>query len=302
MIGESMKFDKQELEKELQNIEQAGWLKNFDMKIFIENIEDLEFTSPNENEVFNAFKIGENNNIINPEDVRVLILGQDPYPEIGKAHGYAFSVLQEYTEKNGIDYSLQNIYEAIKNYKNNINIETIPISKWNTNLENWAKNRNNKILLLNTALTFHSEKLQNIHIKKWKLFFNEIVKELLCNSNKLVIFLWGEKAQKAFSQCLKLKYFKKIQEIQNIKETYLKQLKKNKLYPKRVIKYKNEIDIIKQNKEMKIFLVNHPSPRSENNNGKFIEYTPNHFKACDEFLGKNDSGKYTWRDFPETNK
>lgn len=119
-------------------------------------IEDEEDTIIQEKikTIFNAFTL------FKPEDTRILILGQDPYPNAERAHGLAFSFGDN---KIPADDSLLNIFKAIKAYKENktfdtVNVEEIKgnikkkIQPWNTNLKTWAGN--NGILLLNTALTY----------------------------------------------------------------------------------------------------------------------------------------------------
>lgn len=274
-----MKFDVDKLKEELDNLVQAGWLEKFNIDNFIENIKDIEFTSPNIEDVFNAFKIGENNSVIKPKDVRILILGQDPYPETGKAHGYAFSVLQKYTDEHGIDDSLSNIFKAIKAYKNNCNFDEVNINKiQNTDLKDWATE--NKVLLLNTVLTYEKTKLyenidkktkeqqkkiknaQSRHYTKhkniWQPLFNAIIKTIITYSNnKIFIFIWGQKAQKAYNNAVK--------------------------------------GIIINTEKIKKYETSHPSNLGVRKG--FSDDAPNHFKVCDEFLGED-----IWKNFPENNQ
>ena len=95
-----------------------------------------ECTRPNQSDIFNAFEG------LKPQDVKVLIIGQDPYPDEAKAHGLAFSY------KDGTisaDDSLRNIFHKIK--------EDVGIDNNFTNLSTWKEQG---VLLLNTALTFAS--------------------------------------------------------------------------------------------------------------------------------------------------
>ena len=143
-----------EIIEKLNNINNE-WLK--DIKLTKKQLEDIiscinSCTSPKKEDIFKAFSL------FNPSETRVLILGQDPYPDNDKyrvlhygkrAHGLAFSF------KNGqepAEDSLLNIFKAIDIYKNEEAENFSDIYAWNTNLEIWA--RNNKILLLNTALTY----------------------------------------------------------------------------------------------------------------------------------------------------
>lgn|GEM_PF-6276055 len=302
-----MKFDKNELKEELKELKKKNWLsKDFNEKDFFKKIITLEFTSPNKGDVFNAFKIGEDDSIINPEDVRILILGQDPYPDkddkrvdvYGKrAHGLAFSFANSNGEIEPADDSLLNIFKAIKHYNK---YETKSIDKWNTNLKTWASK--NKILLLNTALTYKQEEG---HFKTWEPFITEIICNLVknkSNNSNMAIFLWGKHAQNVFFQSLnKLNenglYDKEIENLKkNIKQVELNKRSKNKKINKlnETIRNNNEIKIFG---EIAIYLTNHPSQISENNNGRFIEFSKSHFEACDKYLGKD-----IWKNFPENNQ
>lgn len=131
-----------------------------------------------EEDIFNAFKG------LPPEKVKVLILGQDPYPDVDRAHGLAFS----FKNNQKAEDSLQNIFNKIE--------KELGIANKNTNLECW---RDRGVLLLNTALTYKKGE-QDKHIKIWKTFVNKIISKLLSikrdENNPLVIMLWGCKANK----------------------------------------------------------------------------------------------------------
>lgn len=110
--------------------------------------------------------------------VKVLIFGQDPYPNINNAHGLAFS------NKTGkIPASLKNIFNEIK--------RDTGIDNNCGNLTAWAKEG---VLLLNTALTFS----ENYSLKKrfqfWEPVIDDIIKKLASRKKPLVIMLWGNSA------------------------------------------------------------------------------------------------------------
>ena len=279
---------KVEIENELKNLQQKGWLTEID-NIINEFPENIEFTSPKAEDVFNAFKIGENGNIIEPEEVKVLIIGQDPYPEVERAHGLAFS-FKENKEPND---SLLNIFKAIQAYKNKTNFNNLTINqineikgtkknnyndRWNTNLETWAKN--NKILLLNTALTFESE--DNPHFKYWKNFTKTIISKILTDNNNLVVFLWGVPAQQIFYNCTQDKL-----------SLYLTPEELIKMQNNRLINKEKEIGYINN---VKIFMTSHPCHKSAWRG--FKQNAPKHFAACDEIFEKKRL-KPIWKDFPE---
>lgn len=150
-------FSKDELSKLLTN----------DIKNHIENCD-----TPNKEDVFNAFED------LNPEEVKVLIIGQDPYPEIGRADGMAFSFGNGDSPKD----SLGNIFARL---------EEIGIKNKCTNLNKWKKQG---VLLLNTALTY---KENESHFEAWKPFISAVINKLINEKPKnkpLVVMLFGEKA------------------------------------------------------------------------------------------------------------
>lgn len=135
-----------------------------------------ECTRPKQDEIFNAFEG------LKPQDVKVLIIGQDPYPTEGRADGLAFS----FGNNKPAQASLKNIFDKIKSELN--------IDNKNTNLKCW---RDRGVLLLNTALTYRKGK-QDYHIESWRNFVNSIISKLLQikrgSNNPLVIMLWGGQA------------------------------------------------------------------------------------------------------------
>ena len=132
------------------------------------------FSTPQKDDIFNAFKLTEF------EDVKVLILGQDPYPNPEHAHGLAFSSRAEKCPA-----SLKNIFKVInKNYD-----KDFVFDKWE--LTSWAEQG---VFLLNTALTFYDEKHQNKILKLWKPFIDLVLEKLANKKEPLVVMLWGNKA------------------------------------------------------------------------------------------------------------
>ena len=125
-------------------------------------------------QIFNAF------NLTPFDDVKVVILGQDPYHNIGQAHGLAFSV------PDGIQKppSLQNIFKELKN---DLGIE-IPSTG---NLEKWAKEG---VLLLNASLTVRANMAASHAKIGWQQFTDAAIKALSDKKNNLVFILWGNYA------------------------------------------------------------------------------------------------------------
>ena len=298
-----------DIENEIGKLIKNGWLpKEYefsnDIKTILKKYDNDDYKgTPEKEDIFNAF------NLFSIEETRILIIGQDPYPDPERAHGLAFSFKNGQEQAND---SLLNIYKAIEEYKeaNNITIEK-DITEWNTNLEKWATT--NKVLLLNTALT-HENPDENI-IKKHKDAWKPFVKQIICNlikskidkqNNKLAVFLWGIPSQKIFFEILNeyndFDFISDKIKSKIDKNKYIKDDKFNINSKYKVLRIEKPIKVCNNTeKHFLICIINHPSQLSENNNGKFVEYSPNHFKACDDFLGKNDKEKYTWRDFPENN-
>ncbi len=115
------------------------------------------------------------------DDVKVVIIGQDPYHNYHQAHGLAFSV-----EQGVYPPSLKNIYKELVDDMN------VPYPKTG-NLSSWAKQG---VLLLNTALTVELHKPLSHQGKGWEVFTLEIVKKVNEKSNPVVFILWGAHAQK----------------------------------------------------------------------------------------------------------
>lgn len=117
---------------------------------------------------------------VHPEAVRVVILGQDPYPTKGHAHGLAFSVRRDVTP---LPRSLGNIYRELE--------DDVGVTAAHGNLERWAAQG---VLLLNTALTV-AEGDAGSHAKiGWDSLTRQIVTRLAAQ-DKLVWILWGRHAQ-----------------------------------------------------------------------------------------------------------
>lgn len=130
---------------------------------------------PHMNDIFNALKLTDYN------DVKVVILGQDPYHGEGEAHGLAFSV------KPGIAIppSLRNIYKELNQSLGCY----IPNNGF---LEKWAKQG---VLLLNTALTVRKDMANSHSGKGWEILTDAIIKKLNNRPEPIVFMLWGNNAK-----------------------------------------------------------------------------------------------------------
>lgn len=116
------------------------------------------------------------------EDVKVVILGQDPYHGPGQANGLCFSVHE------GIPFppSLVNIFKEIKNDLD----KNIPP---NGSLERWASQG---VLLLNATLTVRAHEAGSHQKKGWEMFTDAVIAHLANSRKDVVYILWGSYAQK----------------------------------------------------------------------------------------------------------
>ena len=152
--------------------------KDYFLKIkeFIDEEYSSKTVYPPYEEIFNAFKLTPLN------EVKVVILGQDPYHEKGQAHGLAFST----PEGHPIPRSLKNIFKEINNEYG----YPIPTSGC---LEKWA---NQGVFLLNTVLTVE-EGNANSHSKcGWQIFTDNVIRLLNDQNTSIVFLLWGKQAEK----------------------------------------------------------------------------------------------------------
>ncbi len=127
------------------------------------------------------------------DDVKVVIIGQDPYHGVGQANGLCFSV------NDGIAFppSLQNIFREISTDLG----KNIPATG---NLERWA---DQGVLLLNATLTVQ-ESLAGSHQKKgWETFTDAVIKKISDEKENVVFLLWGGFAQKKASLIDAKKHF-----------------------------------------------------------------------------------------------
>ena len=129
---------------------------------------------PSEDKIFLAFKLTQ------LEGVKVVILGQDPYHNIGQANGLSFSVPVGYR----IPPSLKNI---IKELKEDVNIK----DPFHGNLECWAKRG---VLLLNSILTVQANEPASHNKIGWQLFTDSVISAISSNLNNVVFMFWGNYA------------------------------------------------------------------------------------------------------------
>ena len=157
---------------------------------------DAEFKKPYYRELYNFVKEEYAKTTIYPpaedifnalhytplSEVKVVILGQDPYHNVNQAHGLCFSVLPSQPE---IPPSLQNIYKELEA---DLGCK-IPNNGY---LEKWAKQG---VLMLNTVLTVRAHQANSHQNKGWEQFTDAIIREVNKIDRPVVYLLWGRPAQ-----------------------------------------------------------------------------------------------------------
>jgi len=160
---------------------QSSWKpylqKDFDQPYFqvLTEFVKQEYAShvcfPPGKQIFNAFEH------CHFEDLKVVILGQDPYHGNGQAHGLCFSV------NDGIPHppSLINVFKEIEDDLG------IPYPK-SGDLTKWA---DQGVLLLNASLTVRAHQAGSHQKKGWEIFTDSVIKVISSNKEKVVFLLWG---------------------------------------------------------------------------------------------------------------
>ncbi|SPN73888.1 Uracil-DNA glycosylase,uracil-DNA glycosylase,uracil-DNA glycosylase,Uracil DNA glycosylase superfamily [Chlamydia serpentis] len=152
------------------------WSKPYmqQLLIFLKDEYDNATIYPDEKQIFFALKS-------TPFDkVRVVILGQDPYPGEGQAHGLSFSVPKGLR----LPPSLVNIFRELK--------ADLGIDNHTGCLESWA---HQGVLLLNTVLTVRAGQPFSHAGKGWEFFTDAIVSKLIRERSHIIFVLWGAAAK-----------------------------------------------------------------------------------------------------------
>lgn len=147
----------------------------FALKQFLIEEKKKSIVFPPNQLIFNAF------NLTPFDKVKVVLLGQDPYHNVGQAHGLCFSV------PDGVAHpkSLVNIFKELHDDIG------CPIPK-SGNLEKWAKQG---VLLLNATLTVRAHEAGSHQKKGWEEFTNAVIKTISDKKEGVVFLLWGNYAQ-----------------------------------------------------------------------------------------------------------
>lgn len=141
----------------------------------LSNAYENEVIYPTQDSIFTAFEL------TSPNEVKVVILGQDPYHDEGQAHGLAFSV------NKGIKFppSLRNIFKELCD---DVGCD-MPS---HGNLSSWAKEG---VLLMNSVLSVSAHKAHSHKEKGWEFFTDSVVSLLSKTHDNLIFILWGKPAQ-----------------------------------------------------------------------------------------------------------
>lgn len=169
----------------LPNIDNLAWQKTLAPELekpyfqslcdFVVTAYQKETVFPAKENIFKAF------NLCPYDQVKVVILGQDPYHGAGQAVGLSFSV----PAGERLPPSLRNIYKELK--------ADIGKDRGNNgNLEDWAKAG---VLLLNATLTVSESRPGSHQGRGWETFSDAVIKHLSDHKENLVFILWGKYAE-----------------------------------------------------------------------------------------------------------
>lgn len=147
------------------------------LRAFLKQEKEASFVVyPKNQDIFNAFAK-------TPfDDVKVVIIGQDPYHGANQAHGLSFSVQKGIT----VPPSLQNIFKELKDEYPEF---TIPK---NGDLTHWAEQG---VLMLNATLTVRANQAGSHQKKGWEIFTDKVIQEISNRKKDVIFLLWGKFAQ-----------------------------------------------------------------------------------------------------------
>ncbi|QOY51252.1 uracil-DNA glycosylase [Candidatus Sulfurimonas baltica] len=158
----------------LQNEMQLPYFKK--LQGLVEQEYKTKRVFPEYGNIFRAF------NLVSPEKIKVVIMGQDPYHGVNQANGLAFSVC----DSCKIPPSLNNIFKEL--------VDDIGCAiPANGNLTQWAKEG---VLLINSVLTVVESKPNSHKNIGWEIFTDCVIKKLSFEYENIVFILWGGPSQK----------------------------------------------------------------------------------------------------------
>ncbi len=145
-----------------------------DLGIFVKNEYGKKIVFPEYKNIFNALRYTDY------DEVKVVILGQDPYHGMGEAHGLSFSV------QKGVKRppSLDNIFKELYN--------DLGVKRTNNDLTDWARQG---VFLLNSIMTVVKDTPLSHKGKGWEIFTDDLIKLLNKREKPIVFILWGSYAR-----------------------------------------------------------------------------------------------------------
>lgn len=142
--------------------------------IFVKNEYKIKTCYPQYKDIFNALRYTDY------DEVKVVILGQDPYHGEREAHGLSFSVLEGVKRPP----SLNNIFKEL--------YDDLGVKRTNNNLTDWAKQG---VLLLNSIMSVEKDTPLSHKGKGWEIFTDNIIRYLNEREKSIVFILWGSYAR-----------------------------------------------------------------------------------------------------------
>lgn len=163
----------------------GDWSKVINISILINILQKLSVeyqrvpVTPDKSQIFKAFKLCEYNNL------KVIMLGQDPYPQAGVATGILFGN-REGVSEDALSPSLKIIKQAVISPN-----EPHGIIRFDNTLESWAKQG---VLMINSALTVRTNQIGS-HVMLWRSLISELLMNLSDYNPGLIYVLFGSQAQ-----------------------------------------------------------------------------------------------------------
>ena len=142
--------------------------------LFVKGEYQTKIVYPRYENIFNALRYTDY------DDVKVVILGQDPYHGENEAHGLSFSVLEGVRRPPSLDNIFKELYSDLG------------VKRTNNNLSDWAKQGE---LLLNSIMTVIKDKPLSHKSRGWEIFTDNIIKYLNDREKPVVFILWGSYAR-----------------------------------------------------------------------------------------------------------
>lgn len=142
--------------------------------LFVKGEYQTKIVYPRYENIFNALRYTDY------DDVKVVILGQDPYHGENEAHGLSFSVLEGVRRPPSLDNIFKELYSDLG------------VKRTSNNLSDWAKQG---VLLLNSIMTVIKDKPLSHKSRGWEIFTDNIIKYLNDREKPVVFILWGSYAR-----------------------------------------------------------------------------------------------------------